>query len=114
MAILRTVQLMVMSLALGACVALPASDGLSPNARGMSKKQLISCMGLPKTSSAETNKESLTYFYRNFYDRYTYQCTVTVELMDGRVSALKTLGDSTDITDPVPLVCRTVVPKCMR
>ena len=114
MAVHRIAILSVTLFALCACASLPAPDGLSANARGMSKKQLQSCMGAPKTSTAEANREFLTYFYRNFYDRYTYQCTATVELTDGRVTKLKLLGDSTDITDAVPEVCRTVVPKCMR
>ena len=93
---------------------MPAVDDPSANARGMSKQQVLRCMGAPKSSSGEPGKEYLSYFYRNFYDRYTYQCTVTVELTGDRVSKWTLLGDSTDITDAVPEVCRTVVPKCMR
>ena len=114
MAVHRIAILSVTLFALCACASLPAPDGLGANARGMSKKQLMGCMGTPKTSTAETNKEYVTYFYRNFYDRYTYQCAVTVQLTDGSVSKLTVSGDSTDITDVVPEVCRTVVPKCMR
>jgi len=111
---LRTALYSIPLLFLCACASVPATDGLSSNARGMSRKQQQSCMGVPKMSLAEGNKEFLTYFYRNFYDRYTYQCTATVELTDGRVSGLKILGDSSDITDASPEVCRTVVPNCMR
>lgn len=114
MSVLRIVLLSTTLLTLSACASLPAPDGLSASSRGMSKKQLLSCMGAPKTSAVEANKEYLTYFYRNFYDRYTYQCVVTVLLTDGSVSKLTVSGDSSDITDAVPEVCKTVVPKCMR
>lgn len=114
MAVLRIALLLIMLFVLSACASVSAPDGLSPNSRGMSKKQLMSCMGVPKTTAAESNKEILTYFYRNFYDRYTYQCAVSVELTGGRVSKLTVAGDSTDLTDAVPIVCQTVIPKCMR
>lgn len=114
MASLRTALLVLTLPVFCACASLPTPDGLSANARGMSKHQLQKCMGVARSSSVEANKEYLNYFYRNFYDRYTYQCTVTVELTNDRVSKLLVQGDSTDISDTVPQVCQTVLPSCMR
>lgn len=104
----------LIALFLSACASGPSTEELNPKVRGMSKQQLLSCMGPPNASAKDGNMEFLTYSYRNFYDKYTYQCEANFVLTDGRVSKLNVTGDAPGTLDVTSGVCRALVAKCVQ
>lgn len=96
------------------CVSAPSTEELNPKLVGMSKQQLLSCMGPPNRSATEQNMEFLTYSHRNFYDKYTYQCDANFILTDGRVTRLNVTGDAPGTLDVTSGVCRALVAKCVQ
>ena len=95
------------------CVSAPSTEELNPKLVGMSKQQLLSCMGPPNRSANEQNMEFLTYSHRNFYDKYAYQCDANFVLTDGRVTRLNITGDAPGTLDVTSGVCRALVAKCV-
>lgn len=95
------------------CVSAPSTEELNPKLVGMSKQQLLSCMGPPNRSATEQNLEFLMYSHRNFYDKYTYQCDANFILTDGRVTRLNITGDAPGTLDVTSGVCRALVAKCV-
>ena len=99
---------------LTACATGPSTEELNPKLRGMSKQQVLSCMGAPSSSVKEGNMEFLTYSHRNFYDKFTYQCDANFIFTDGRVSKLNVTGDVPGTLDVTSGVCRALVAKCVQ
>ena len=96
------------------CVSAPSTEKLNPKLVGMSKQQLLSCLGTPNRSATEQNMEFLTYSHRNFYDKYAYQCDPNFILTDGRVTRLIVTGDAPGTLDVTSGVCRALVAKCVQ
>jgi hypothetical protein len=111
MSVLRT-SLLLPALFLSACAAGPSTAELNPKFQGMSKQQLLSCMGPPHASAKDGNMEFLTYQHRDIYDKYTYRCDANFVLTDGRVSRLSITGDAPGTLDVTSGVCRAIVSKC--
>lgn len=111
---MRSAKPLLIALLLSACVSAPSTDELNPKVVGMTKLQLLSCMGPPNATAKEGNVEFLTYSHRNFYDKYTYQCDANFILTDGRVSRLNITGDAPGTIDVTSGVCRALVAKCVQ
>jgi hypothetical protein len=99
---------------MSACATGPSTEELNSKVRGMSKQQLLSCMGPPNSTAKDGNMEFLTYSHRNFYDKYAYQCDANFILTDGRVSKLNVTGDAPGTLDVTSGVCRALVAKCVQ
>ena len=104
----------LIALFLSGCATGPSSEELNSKVRGMSRQELLSCMGPPSSSARDGNMEFLTYSHRNIYDKYTYQCNANFILTDGRVSKLNILGDAPGTLDVTSGVCRALVAKCVQ
>ena len=113
MNICRAIPFLV-ALFVSACASAPSTEELNSKVRGMSKQELLSCMGPPNASAKDGNMEFLTYSHRNFYDKYTYQCDANFILTDGRVSRLNVTGDAPGTLDVTSGVCRALVAKCVQ
>ncbi len=96
------------------CVSSPNIKELNSKVVGMSKQELLSCMGPPGRSAIEGNMEFLTYGHRNYYDKYAYQCDANFVLTDGRVTRLNVTGDAPGTIDVTSGVCRALVAKCVQ
>ena len=94
------------------CASGPETTELNQKLRGMTKQELLSCMGSPATSTREGNMEFLAYKHRNVYDKYSYQCDANFILTDGKVSKLNILGDVPGTLDVTSGVCKALVAKC--
>ena len=94
------------------CASAPSTKELNTKVAGMSKQELLSCMGVPSGSTADGNMEFLSYSHRNFYDKYTYQCDANFILTNGRVTRLNVTGDAPGNIDVTSRVCRAMVAKC--
>ena len=106
--------LMAVALLLSACATGPSIEELNPKVRGMSRAQLLGCMGPPNSTAKDGNIEFLTYSYRSVYDKYSYQCDSHFVLTDGRVSKLNVTGDPPGTIDVTSGVCRSLVAKCVQ
>ena len=113
MNICRTTPIFL-ALFLSACATGPSTEELNPKVRGMSKQQLLSCMGPPNASAKDGNMEFITYSHGSLYDKYTYQCEATFILTEGRVSKLNVTGDAPGTLDVTSGVCRALVAKCVQ
>ena len=105
---------LVGSTVLAACVSAPSTEDLNQKVVGMSKQQLLSCMGPPSRGARDGNMEFLTWSHRNAYDKYTYQCDANFVLTDGRVTRLNVTGDAPGTMDVTSPVCRAMVAKCVQ
>ena len=102
-------------IALAACVSAPSTEELNPKVMGMSRAELLSCMGPPSNAARDGNMEFITYSHRNFYAQYAYRCDANFVLTDGRVTRLKVTGDEvTGTLDVTSGVCRAMVAKCVQ
>lgn len=113
MNICRAIPFLV-ALFVSACASAPSTEELNSKVRGMSKQELLSCMGPPNATAKDGNMEFLTYSHRNFYEKYTYQCDANFILTDGRVSRLNVTGDAPGTLDVTSGVCRALVAKCVQ
>lgn len=100
---------------LAACVSAPTTEELNPKVTGMSRQELLSCMGPPSNSARDANMEFLTYSHRNHYAQYAYRCDANFVLTDGKVTRLRVTGDEvTGTIDVTSGVCRSMVAKCVK
>lgn len=112
---MKTIAILLLAVVLGACVSAPSTEELNPKVVGMSRAELLSCMGPPGNTARDGNMEFLTYSHRNTYAQYAYRCDANFVLTDGRVSRLRVTGDEvTGTIDVTSGVCRAMVAKCVR
>ena len=101
-------------LVLTGCVSAPSSDQLSSKVKGMSRLELLSCMGPPSNTARDGNVEFLAYSHRNTYSLLAYRCDANFVLTDGTVTRLNITGDEvTGAIDVTSGVCRAMVAKCV-
>jgi hypothetical protein len=106
---------LLLPIALAACVSAPSTEELNPKVMGMSRAELLSCMGPPNNAARDGNMEFLTYSHRNFHGQYTYRCDANWVLTDGRVTRLRVTGDEVSgLIDVTSGVCRAMVAKCVK
>ena len=110
----RLAPLLVCAIGLFGCASAPNTEDLNTNVVGMSKQELLSCMGPPSRSAQDGNMEFLTYSHRSYYDKYTYECEARFVLTNGRISKLNVTGDPPGTLDVSSGVCRSLVAKCTR
>lgn len=105
---------LLLPILLAACVSAPSTEELNPKVIGMSRAELLSCMGPPNKTARDGNMEFVTYSHRNVYAQYAYRCDVNLVLTDGRVTRLKVTGDEVNGTlDVTSGVCRAMIAKCV-
>lgn len=111
---IRTSYVSVLALLIAGCASAPSTQELAPKVAGMSRVELLSCMGPPDNSAKDGNVEFITYSYRSTYDKYSYRCDSQFVLTDGRVSKLRVTGDEEGgYIDVTSKVCRAKIAKCV-
>ena len=105
---------LIFSIPLSACVSAPNTGELNQKIVGMSRAELLSCMGPANNTAQDGNMEFITYSHRNFYGPYAYRCDANIVLTDGRVTRLRVTGDEVNGTlDVTSGVCRAMIAKCV-
>lgn len=100
---------------LTACVSAPNTAELNSKVIGMSRQELLSCMGPSGNAARDGNMEFLTYSHRNYYAQYAYRCDANFVLTDGKVTRIRITGDEvTGVLDTTSGVCRAMVAKCVQ
>lgn len=105
--------LLFASSALSGCATGLSIEELDRKVRGMSRQQLLACMGPPSASAKDGNMEFLTYGYRNVWDAYLNRCDTNFILTEGRVSRVSVTRYAQGTVDATTSYCRSLVAKCL-
>lgn len=111
---MRKIALSCAAAILAGCASAPNEGDLNRRLAGMSKLELLACMGAPSASAADGDAEVLRFSHRDFYMGMMYQCDANVVLKSGRVASLRVTGDAPGTLDVTSKVCRAKLDKCAR
>lgn len=109
---MRTTALILSAFILAGCASAPSQQELNTRLAGLSKVELLACMGAPNGAARDDDTEVLTYAHRDFHMGMTYQCDANVVLKAGRVARITVTGDAPGTIDVTSKVCRAKLDKC--
>lgn len=100
------------SAVLAGCVWAPSLDQLNRRLAGMSKQELMYCMGTPARVGRYEDMEFATYSYSYSADSKVLKCEAHLSFLDGRLYRVRVTGGSPGSVDLVSSTCRATVEKC--
>ncbi len=99
---------------LSGCAWTPSLDRLNQRLGGMSKQELLYCMGTPSRVARQDDMEMVTYSYNYSPDSTLLKCDTHLSFIDGRLSRVRVTAGTPGTLDLVSSTCRAAVEKCGR
>jgi hypothetical protein len=97
---------------LSGCALAPSLDQLNQNLAGMSKQELMYCMGSPARVARNGDMEFATYVYSFTSESTALRCDAHLTFVDGRVTKVRVTGGSPGAPDFASRTCRSALEKC--
>lgn len=102
------------SAVLAGCAWAPSVDKLNERLAGMSKQEIMYCMGTPSRVGRYDDMEFVTYTYSYSSDSNILKCDAHLSFLDGRLYRVRVTGGTPGSVDLVSSTCRATVEKCGR
>ncbi len=99
---------------LSGCAWAPNLDKLNQKLVGMSKQELMYCLGSPARVGRNGDMEFATYVYSYSAESTALRCDAHLTFIDGRVSRVRVTGGSPGAIDFASRTCRSTLEKCAK
>lgn len=99
---------------LGACAVSPSPEPLGQRLAGLSKQELLYCMGTPSRVSRHHSVELVTYSFGYPPQSTLLKCDAHLRFVDERLSEIRFASEPLGSFDLVSRSCRSALQRCGR